>query len=152
MLEGEPKTRIYLDTNVYKRPFDDQGQPRIWLETLAFGVILQMVEGGEIDLVSSAVVEYENSRNPFPLRKAWVVRCLGLANHRQVLNRAIIERAQGLETQGIGPLDALHIACAEASNSRYFLTCDDGVVGRYVGELKVLNPVEYVVSVVGEQL
>ena len=66
------------------------------METLAFGVILQMVEGGEIGLVSSAV--------------------------------------------------------AEASNSRYFLTCDDGVVGRYVGELKVLNPVEYVVSVVGEQL
>jgi len=26
------------------------------------------------------------------------------------------------------------------------------MVGRYVGELKVLNSVEYVVSVVGEQL
>ena len=81
-----------------------------------------------------------------------MVRCLGLANHRQVVNRAIIERAQRLEAQGIGPLDALHIACAEASSSRYFLTCDHRVIGRYVGELKVRNPVEYVVSVVGEQL
>ena len=38
--------RIYLDTSVYNRPFDDQTQPRIWLETLAFAVILQMVESG----------------------------------------------------------------------------------------------------------
>jgi hypothetical protein len=29
----EPK-RVYLDTCVYNRPFDDQAQPRVWLETL----------------------------------------------------------------------------------------------------------------------
>lgn len=34
--------RIYLDTSVYNRPFDDQAQPRIW--TLALSVILQLVE------------------------------------------------------------------------------------------------------------
>ncbi len=51
----------------------------------------------------------------------------------------------------MGPLDALPIAGAEASNSRYVLPWDHRVVGRYVGELKVLNPVESVGSVVGEQ-
>ena len=57
--------RIYLDTSVYNRPFDDQTQPRIWFETLAFGVILQMVAADTVELVNSTVVEYENSRNPF---------------------------------------------------------------------------------------
>ena len=55
--------RIYLDTSVYNRPFDDQTQPRIWLETLAFAVILQMVESGRLELVSSSVLKYENNRH-----------------------------------------------------------------------------------------
>jgi len=38
--------KVYLDTSVYNRLFDDQTQPRIWLETLAFAVILQMIEAG----------------------------------------------------------------------------------------------------------
>jgi hypothetical protein len=40
--------KVYVDTNVYNRPFDEQTQPRIWLETLAFSVILQMVEAGNV--------------------------------------------------------------------------------------------------------
>ena len=39
--------KIYIDTSVYNRPFDDQTQPRIWLETLALGLILQVIEAGE---------------------------------------------------------------------------------------------------------
>jgi hypothetical protein len=58
--------RVYLDTSVDTRPFDDQTQPRIWLETLALVVILQLIEAGEVEWVSSAVVAYENSRHPFP--------------------------------------------------------------------------------------
>lgn len=50
----QPK-RVYLDTCVYNRPFDDQTQPRIWLETLAFSVILQMIENGSVALVTSTV-------------------------------------------------------------------------------------------------
>jgi len=38
--------RIYLDTSVYNRPFDDQTQPRIGLETLAFATIMQLIEMG----------------------------------------------------------------------------------------------------------
>jgi hypothetical protein len=73
--------KIYLDTSVYNRPSDSQAQPRIWLETLCLALILQMVEAGELELVSSSVLEYENSKNPFPLRKKWVECCLKLAAH-----------------------------------------------------------------------
>jgi PIN domain len=138
--------RVYLDTSVYNRPFDDQTQPRIWLETLALAVILQMIETGEIQLVSSSVVSYENSCNPFPIRKRWVTRCLQLAAQSQHVDERIRARAQELEMEGIGAIDALHLACAEAAESQYFLTCDDRVVRRYSGSMQVLNPVNFVMS------
>ena len=121
--------RIYLDTSVYNRPFDDQTQPRIWLEALAFIVILQMVEAKEVELVASSVLEYENSRNPFPLRKRWVSRCLDLASYHQEVNESIKQRALELAAAGLKAIDALHVACTEATGSGYFLTCDESVSG-----------------------
>ena len=142
--------RIYLDTSVYNRPFDDQTQPRIWLETLAFAMILQMVESGALELVGSSVLGYENSRNPFLLRREWVSRCLKLASHHQVVDEGIERRAQELEQQGLKAIDALHVACAEAAGAAYFLTCDDRVVRRYRDKkLQVLNPVNFVMLIAG---
>ena len=136
--------RLYLDTGVYNRPFDEQTQPRIWLETLAFSVIMQLVEAGEVELVSSSVLEYENSQNPFVTRRRWVERCVGLAKVFQKVDETIRERAGQLEAEGIEALDALHVASAEAADSEYLLTCDDRLVRRYDGEMKVLNPVDFV--------
>ena len=141
--------RIYLDTSVCNRPFDDQRQPRIWLETLAFAVILQMIEAGMIELVTSSVLEYENSRNPFSLRRQWVAHCASLASHTCRVDEHIQQRAAALEQQGLKAVDALHLACAEATGSVYFLTCDDRVVRGYQGTLRVLNPVDLVVLAEG---
>ena len=139
--------RLYLDTSVYNRPFDDLSQPRIWLEALAFAVILQMLELGGVELVSSKVLEFENSRNPFPYRKGWVSFYLSLAKGYQELNEAIRRRARSLESEGLKPLDALHLACAEEAKVEYFITCDDRIIRKYRGKaLKVVNPVNFVMS------
>ena len=61
--------RVYLDTSIYNRPFDDQTQAKIFLETQAIVLILGMVENKLIELVNSSVLEHENSRNPFPLKQ-----------------------------------------------------------------------------------
>ena len=116
--------RVYVDTSVYNRPFDDQRQPRIWLEALALGVILQTIAAGEAESINSTVLQYENDRNPFPLRKQWVNRCLGLFVHFQAVDEDIRQRAQELERNGIAPVDALHVASAETALADYFLTCD----------------------------
>lgn len=137
---------------MYNRPFDDQMQPRIWLETLSLVVILQMVEAGKVELTGSSVVEYENSRNPFSIRKQWVIRCLGLITHSQKVNEEIRKRATILEREGLKAIDALHVACAEATGNEYFLTCDDRVIRRYKGAMNVVNPVDFVFSVTGEQI
>ncbi|MCK4392919.1 PIN domain-containing protein [Candidatus Bipolaricaulota bacterium] len=139
--------RLYLDTSVYNRPFDDLSQPRVWLEALAFAVILQMLESGSVKLVNSEVLEFENSRNPFLHRKAWVSFYLSLATDYQESNESIRKRAEGLENQGLAPVDALHLACAEESKAEYFITCDDRIIKRYQREgLKVMNPVNFVIS------
>lgn len=142
--------KVYLDTSVFNRPFDDQTQPRIWLETLAFAVVLQMIEAKEIDLVKSSVLDYENDRNPFPLRKQWMRRCLVAAVSSQVVDQSVKERAQELEQAGLKAIDALHVACAEKSSAEWFLTCDDRLVRHYSGSIHAANPIDFVLSITGE--
>jgi hypothetical protein len=50
-------TRVYLDTSVYNRPFDDQTQPKVFLETQAVILILQMVEAKLIELVIAVPIQ-----------------------------------------------------------------------------------------------
>lgn len=148
---GNP--RVYLDTCAYNRPFDDQSQPRIWLETLAFSVIMLMIESHAVTLVTSSVLAYENSFNPDELAHDWVLRCVRLAQHSQPVNPDIKWRAEALEKAGFGAVDALHLACAEAADCDYFVTCDDRLVRRYRkhrARLKVCNPVEFVEMESGE--
>lgn len=142
--------RICLDTSVLNRPFDDQTQPRIVLETQALRTILQLIEFGQVELINSVAIAYENSRNSSPIRRQWVENCLQLAKQFQALNEAIVQQATLLESQGLGAIDALHVACAEEAECDYFLTCDDRLVRRYSGNLKVMNPVSFVLEITGE--
>lgn len=140
-----------MDTSVYNRPFDDQTQARILLETQALRVLLRLVETEAVELVSSSILEYENSQNPFPLRRRWVEQRLQLAKSYQEVDETILGRARQLEQQGLGAIDALHVACAEAAGSDYFLTCDDRLIRRYQGVLQAINPVNFVLGMTGGQ-
>jgi predicted nucleic acid-binding protein len=139
-------TLIYLDTNVYNRPFDDQTQLRISLETLAFISILQMIETNQITLVTSTVLVLENDYNPFPVRQQWVNYCLNYTKHHQTVNDNIRHRAKQLESKALKSRDALHLACAEVAACDYFLTCDDLLIKRYKGTLQVNSPVDFVLE------
>lgn len=134
---------LYLDNSVLNRPFDDQRQPRIWLETLSFSLVLTLIEAGEVQLVRSPIHDLENSRNPFTLRRRWVEQCLRLAESNMALNDSIKARALGLEQAGSKALDALHLACAEAAGAERFLTCDDRLIRRYSGQMLIQNPVTF---------
>jgi len=140
--------KVYLDTIAYNRPFNDQTQPKIFLELQAVVIILQLVETKSVDLVSSSVLEYENSRNPYPLKQSAINRYLQMAGLRQEVDEAIRQRAEQLEHNGLKAVDALHVACAEAVSSDYFITCDKRLINRCLGlRLKVLNPVDFVLKI-----
>jgi predicted nucleic acid-binding protein len=138
--------KLYLDTSALKRPFDDQAQPRIALETEAIITVLAMIQSGEASLLSSSVLEYENAGNPQPERRRWTSRLLQLAAITHPLTATVQQRASLLERQGLKPLDALHVACAEAAPADYLLTCDDRLPRRYRGPLPVLNPVRFILK------
>ena len=130
------------------RPFDDQRQPRIWLETLSFSLVLTLIEAGEAKLIRSPTHDLANGRNPFPLRRRWIEKSLRLAEASVALNDPIKSRALALEQSGVSALDALHLACAEAAGAERFLTerfltCDDRLIRRYSGQMIVKSPVTF---------
>jgi predicted nucleic acid-binding protein len=140
-------TRVYLDISAYNRPFDDQTQPKIFLETQAVIIILQMVEAKAVELISSSVLEYENSHNPYSIKQEAMNRYLHLAELRQEVSEAIRQRAEELEKNGLKAIDALHVACTEAAKSDYFITCDKRLINRYSGlTMKVINPADFVLE------
>lgn len=96
------------------------------------------------------MIEYENSRNPQPLRREWVEKVVDLAEESQQVNEVIRQRARHLEQGGVKVVDALHLACAEAAQADYFVTGDDRLIKRYQqlkgAEAKptICNPTEFV--------
>ena len=139
--------RLYFDTSAYNRPFDDQTQPKIFLESQAVAIILQMIEANTVELVSSSVLEYENSRNPSVIKQEAMNRYLQMFGQRQEVNAAIQHRSQQLEDNGVKAVDALHVACAEAAGSDYFITCDKRLINRCSAlTMKVMNPVDFVLE------
>ena len=136
--------RIYLDNSVLNRPYDDQTQPRIWLETLCFVLILQMVEQGEAELISSIFHFLENDESPITENRNWVEACLNLATPPARLTDATQHRAVALVKAGVDLLDASHLAAAEAACVDFFVTCDDKLIKRYRGTIRALTPAELI--------
>ncbi|MDJ1177784.1 PIN domain-containing protein [Roseofilum sp. BLCC_M91] len=140
--------KVYLDTSVYNRPFDDQTQPKIFLETQAVAIILQSIKAQIFELVSSSVLEYENSRNPDPVKRKAMSQSLQIAGSRLNVDDMIKQRGQELEHNGLKAVDALHVACAEAASSNYFITCDKRLINRCSNlAIKVMNPVDFVLEI-----
>jgi hypothetical protein len=142
---------LYLDNSVLNRPFDDQRQPRVWLETLCFMLILQMVEAGEAELIRSPFQVLENTENPAPERRLWVDACLKLATRSVRVTAEMQNRANALVKAGLKPLDAAHVAAAENAAADFFVTCDDRLIRNYRGPLPALTPPELVLTLTKEE-
>ena len=61
--------RIYLDNCCYNRPFDDQSQIRIALESQAKLYVQRLVVERKIELVVSYISRFENVANPHITRR-----------------------------------------------------------------------------------
>jgi len=142
---------IYLDTSALNRIFDDQSQPRIFLESSAMLLVFGLIEKRIISIVSSDVLVYENLRNPYAERQIFVTSVLRKAVVIQTLNDRLAKRAQEIEVLGIKSLDSLHLACAERLKADYFVTCDDRIIRKYTGTVVVVNPVELTMHVLQQE-
>lgn len=143
--------KIYLDTSVLNRIFDDQSQPRIYLEATSMLIVFMLIEYQSIELVSSDVLLFENYRNPYDERRIFVSLILQKASNIQPISDKILARAQEIEKDNIRGLDALHLACAEELEVDYFITCDDRIIKKYKGSAKAKNPIDFVVNIFKEE-
>ncbi|HEY2159339.1 MAG TPA: PIN domain-containing protein, partial [Isosphaeraceae bacterium] len=132
--------RVYLDVCCLNRPFDDQSQDRIRLESEAVRLILARIKSGEPSWVVSEVMEEEIERTADPVRRGRVRLMLDYAATRIALGDAEVTRGEELEALGFQAYDALHLACAEAAAVDVFLTTDDRLLRtarRAAGDLRV---------------
>ena len=120
--------KLYLDMCIYNRPFDDQSQPRIMIETQIFIILLEMIFQGHFKLINSFALEYENIKNPDIENMLKISDLLSCSREYIPYDEHITVRAIEFEKFGILGMDAIHIACAEKAKADYFVTCDDNLI------------------------
>lgn len=120
--------RVYLDVCALCRPFDDQTQMRIRLETEAVQLILSHVRSGDLDLMVSPVHDIEIRAISDPIEREHLLSLLGeTGEHAEADIPLVRQRAEQLAQEGLGPADAAHLAFAEGLGAS-FVTCDDQLV------------------------
>ncbi|MDR0581896.1 MAG: hypothetical protein LBG31_02915 [Prevotellaceae bacterium] len=135
--------RIYLDNCCFNRPFDEQSQLKIKLETEAKLFIQQGILMGKYELVWSYILEFENNQNPYEDRRAAIHEWKNIAVVHCIENDAIINFAESLHEINIKTKDALHIACSVYSNVDYLITTDRKLYTTKLKEVKIVNPLTF---------
>lgn len=136
--------KIYMDVCCLNRPFDDQTQDKIRIESDAILAILSKCMQGQWHLLSSEVIDIEIGKIPDEWKKIKVYKLYSLAKENVMLNKIIIKRVYELQDFGLKAFDGLHVAPAEYAKADVFLTTDKNllrVAKRLKLNVKALNPV-----------
>ncbi|MEW5718283.1 MAG: PIN domain-containing protein [Chloroflexota bacterium] len=120
--------RIYLDVSALCRPFDDQSQLRVRLESDAVLLILSQVQSKSCTLIVSPahIVEIAAIEERAEREHLQSLLETNNAGFRFDLPAAR-KRAEELVRKGIGVADAAHLALAEQAECD-FITCDDRLI------------------------
>lgn len=137
---------IYLDICVLSRPFDDQHQLRIRLETDALNLILSQVKQGRYTLLVSPAHRREIEAISDLYERAGLQAIVERHGIPVTVDRTVTrQRAEELVAVGFGVADAAHVAFAEKSGAA-FVSCDDRLLkkcARHVLGIWCGNPVAY---------
>ncbi|MCX7047705.1 MAG: hypothetical protein NTX50_19745 [Candidatus Sumerlaeota bacterium] len=120
--------RIYLDVCALCRPFDDQDQLRVRMETEAVRLIEDYVRRGQYIMIVSPAHYTEIATPPHQDGDEQLTALLN--NYGQQFDGDIAlaqERAGYLFTQSFNLMDSAHVAFAENSAAE-FITCDDRLI------------------------
>lgn len=147
---------IYLDINVYYRPFDDQTQPKIELESKAIEILFKLIERWQYKVLWSYMLEFENNNNTAKDKSEDIKAIAEIICSDTVLwNEAIDQMANEIvEKSNAGSKDALHLACAIYGKCEYFITCDNPFIRtikyneqalkKIIGSIKLINPLDFI--------
>lgn len=139
--------RVYLDNCCYNRPYDDQSQLKVHLETEAKLHIQKMITDKKIDLIYSFISEFENSNNPNKYNSRSISDFFNnAAEYVDISHRSDIRsEADEIMKTGIKEMDALQIASAIVGRADYFLTTDKQLLKYPAKKIKIINPIDFIV-------
>ena len=137
---------IYLDLCCFNRPFDDQSQLIVRLQTEAKLNVQVAILEGRYELAWSAVIDLENTANPSPDRRNTIVAWRRIAVMDQVVTVTVEDLAELYTNHGLKSMDALHVACALTAEARYFLTTDKILIHKMADDphIRVVDPIDFV--------
>ena len=139
--------KIYLDNCSYNRPYDNQLQMRIYLETQAKLYIQELIKQKKLKLVTSYVLDYENSRNRSSQKRMAIEKFMEDYATFYVSNRnenRIKEYVTTIMETGVKEKDAYHVACAILAECEYFITTDDRLLKYQSENIKLVTPGEFI--------
>ena len=138
------KIKVYLDNCCFNRPYDNQNNLLVFLETEAKLFIQELIHSKKLTLVWSFVLDYENEANPFDERKFSISAWKNLSTVDCNLCNEIANIAGYLLNIGLRQKDASHIACAIYAGADYFITTDKKILNKNVQGINLINPIDFV--------
>jgi predicted nucleic acid-binding protein len=117
--------RVYLDVYVLCRPFDDQQQARIRLETNALDLILGHIDPEERQMIVSPAHQVEILAIPALEERQHLLILLNHTATQLAFDLSAVRlRTETLAKAGMGLADAAHVAFAEFAQAD-FVTVDE---------------------------
>ena len=139
--------RIYLDNCCYNRPYDDQTQIRISLETDAKLHIQDEIRNGKYELVVSYMLTFENSRNRVETKKKAIQQFMednAVLYIDESRSEETEKLAMEIQETGVKSADSIHTACAILAHCDYLLTTDDRLLKYQSDKIRIVDPTEFV--------
>ncbi len=115
--------------------------------------VQELIKDGKLELASSYVLIYENSKNRFEAKRTAITRFLEdnvsiyIDNSYSTQVEAI---ATSIQQTGVKAFDALHTACAIIAQCDYFLTTDDRLLKYHTDRIQIVDPTEFIRRCGGE--
>lgn len=141
--------RVYLDNCCYNRPYDDQTQLRISLESQAKMDIQRRIKNHELELVTSYMTDYENAQNPNAAHRTNIdefqkeYASIFVAESTDAKVQQMVEQ---IEKTGVKHKDACHTACAILAECDYLLTTDDRFLKYQDARIKIMSPTQFIME------
>jgi hypothetical protein len=140
--------KIYLDVSCLNRPFDNQSQVRVRIETTAITLVFERIDAGLWEQVSSEMARIEVDAIADVNRRTRVRLLLPESASIMKLDATTFQRARELVAMGFKAADAVHVTAAEGAGADVMLSCDDRMcrlAERRRGDLRVrvANPVDW---------
>lgn len=145
--------RVYLDNCCYNRPYDDQTQIIVALETQAKLHIQEHVKDGQLELIGSYILDYEISRNPYEMKRQSISQFIknnmkGYVGAER--DDVISPIAADIMKAGIKEKDAYHVACAIYAGCDYFISTDVRLLKYRTEKIRLVTPIEFITETEGD--